>query len=61
VTKSDFQDAVTRVLDEHGLDDSDIVVEDFLKDLTVALEYDLGVDFDEEETEDAAPGLQDEE
>ena len=61
MTKSDFQDAVTRVLDEHGLDDSDIVVVDFLKDLTVALEYDLGVDFDDDETEDAAPGLQDDE
>lgn len=61
MTKTDFQDAVIRVLDEHGIDDSDVVVEEFLKDLTVALEYDLGVDFDEDETEDAAPGLQDDE
>jgi len=60
VTKSDLKEALTRVMDEHGIDDSDVVVEDFLKDVVVALEFDLGVEFDEDETEEGSPGLHDE-
>ena len=60
MTKSDLKEALTRVMDEHGIDDSDVVVEDFLKDVVVALEFDLGVEFDEDETEEGSPGLHDE-
>lgn len=57
MTKVEFKEAVLRTMNEHDIDESNVVVDDFLNDLVIGLEYDVGFEFDEEETEDAAPGL----
>ena len=57
MTKSEFKEAVLRTMAEHDVDESNVVVDDFLNDLVIGLEYDVGYEFDEDETEEVAPGL----
>lgn len=57
MTKQDFKEAVLRTMSEHDVDESNVVVDDFLNDLVIALEYEIGFEFEEDETEEAAPGL----
>jgi hypothetical protein len=57
MTKAEFKEAVLRTMSEHDIDESNVVVDDFLNDLVIGLEYDVGFEFEEDETEEAAPGL----
>ncbi len=45
MTKTEFKEAVLRTMSEHDIDESNVVVDDFLNELVIGLEYDVGFEF----------------
>jgi hypothetical protein len=49
MNKTELTDVVRKLLEEYEIDDRHLAVEEFLDDLVIAIEYETGFEFDEDD------------